>query len=92
MSKTKQLGALPKPEKSTLDKSVVLTVQQLFTYAAILVTIGASVYTFFKAIPKIDKLDDSVVQLQISNTRVEERIQSLRDILSERRIVIDTIK
>jgi len=70
------------PEK-TLDKKIVLSVQQLLTYAAFFITIGASVYTFFKAIPKIDKLDETVNQLQVSNTRVEERIIALKEAFTE---------
>ena len=70
------------PAENTLDKQVVLSVQQLLTYGAFLVTIGASIYTFFKAIPKIDKLDETVNQLQVSNSRVEERIVALKEILA----------
>jgi hypothetical protein len=67
------------PEK-LMDKQVVLSVQQIFTYGAFLLTIGASIYTFFKAIPKIDKLDETVTQLRLSNTKVEEKIGNLREI------------
>lgn len=74
----------PTPEKM-LDKKVVLSVQQILTYSAFLITIGASIYTFFKAIPKIDKLDESVNQLQVSNTRVEERIAALKESWEERK-------
>lgn len=70
--------------ESIADKQIVLSVQQLFTYGIFLVTIGASVYTFFKAIPKIDKLDQTVNQLQVSNTRVEERIVALKESLVQR--------
>jgi hypothetical protein len=70
-------------KENTLDKQVVLSVQQLLTYGAFLVTIGASIYTFFKAIPKIDKLDETVNELQVSNTRVEERIVALKEILAQ---------
>lgn len=70
--------------ETLLDKRVTLSVQQLFTYGAFLITIGASIYTFFKAIPKIDKLDESVNQLQVSNSRVEERIVALKESLEEK--------
>ena len=72
-------------KQNTLDKQVTLSVQQLLTYGAFLVTVGASIYTFFKAIPKIDKLDETVNQLQVSNSRVEERIVALRDVLAEKK-------
>ena len=75
-----------KSEKdNTLDKQVVLSIQQLLTYGVFLVTIGASIYTFFKAIPKIDRLDETVNELQVSNTRVEERIVALKEILAQRK-------
>jgi hypothetical protein len=74
----------PIPE-NTMDRKIVLSVQQLFAYAAFLLTIGASIYTFFKAIPKIDKLDETVNQLQVSNGRVEERIDALKTILAEKK-------
>lgn len=70
-----------------MDKQIVLSVQQLFTYGAFLVTIGASIYTFFKAIPKIDRLDETVNALQVSNSRVEERIVALKEILAEKKAV-----
>ena len=73
------------PKENTFDKQVVLSVQQLLTYGAFLVTIGASIYTFFKAIPKIDKLDETVNELQVSNTRVEERIVALKEILAQKK-------
>jgi hypothetical protein len=78
--------------ETILDKKVVLSVQQIFTYGAFLVTIGASIYTFFKAIPKIDKLDESVNQLQVSNTRVEERIVALKESFDEKKKALDVNK
>jgi hypothetical protein len=81
----------PAAEK-TLDKHIVLSVQQLFTYGVFLVTIGASIYTFFKAIPKIDKLDETVNQLKVSNTRVEERITALREVMAARKEGAETKK
>lgn len=71
-------------DTNTLDKKIVLSLQQLLTYTAFIVTVGASVYTFFKAIPKIDKLDESVNKLEVSNSRVEERIVALKEILAEK--------
>ena len=67
--------------ENILDKHIQLSVQQLLTYSAFLLTVGASIYTFFKAIPKLDELDESVSKLKESNDRVEERIVALRDIM-----------
>lgn len=64
---------------------IVLSMKQIITYGVFLITVGASVYTFFKAIPKIDKLDETVNQLQLSNTRVEERVAALKELLAEKR-------
>jgi hypothetical protein len=72
-------------QENTLDKKIVLSIQQVLTYAAFLITIGASIYTFFQAIPKIDKLDETVNELQVSNGRVEERILALKEILAQKK-------
>jgi hypothetical protein len=78
--------------EATLDKKITLSVQQLLSYALFFITFGASVYTFFKAIPKIDKLDETVNQLQVSNTRVEERIVALKEVLEAKREISVTLK
>jgi hypothetical protein len=64
---------------NTADNKIVLSVQQVVTYSIFLLTVGASIYTFFKAIPKIDELDKSVNLLRVSNGRVEERINALKE-------------
>lgn len=79
MKRSNQLTA-----EQILEKKVTLSVQQFFTYGVFLITVGASIYTFFKAIPKIDKLDETVNQLQVSNTRVEERILALKETFDQR--------
>lgn len=67
---------------NTADKQVVFSVQQIISYSIFLLTVGASVYTFLKALPKIDELDKSVNQLRESNGRVEERINALKETMS----------
>ncbi len=70
-------------KKQTLEDGViVLPIKQLIAYAMFLITAGASIYTFFKAIPKIDKLDESVTDLKLSNTRVEERVANLKELIA----------
>lgn len=64
---------------NTSDRQVVFSVQQIISYSIFLLTVGASVYTFFKAIPKIDELDKSINQLRESNGRVEERINAIKE-------------
>jgi len=64
---------------STSENKITLSIEQLVTYTIFLLTVGASIYTFFKAIPRIDQLDESVNQLRVSNGRVEERINALKE-------------
>lgn len=75
-----------------MDRQITLSVQQVLTYSAFLLTIGASIYTFFKAIPKIDKLDETVTQLQVSNTRVEVRLDALRETFIQQAKVVEAKK
>lgn len=78
---------MPKVSKSLdeqntfIDKKVVLSVQQIITYAITFLTIGASIYTFFKALPKIEALDVSLQQLKESNARVDQRISDLKELI-----------
>lgn len=72
-------------KENTFDRKIVLSIGQLMTYSAFLITIGASIYTFFKAIPKIEILNERVNELKVSNSRIEERIISLREIISEKK-------
>jgi cell division protein FtsB len=64
------------------DKKIVFSVQQIITYSVTFLTIGASIYTFFKALPKIDALDASLQQLKESNARVDQRISDLKEYIS----------
>ena len=84
-------SAKPAQEK-LMDRQITLSVQQVLTYSAFLLTIGASIYTFFKAIPKIDKLDETVTQLQVSNTRVEVRLDALRETFIQQAKVVEAKK
>lgn len=70
-----------RPNDSLIDREITFSIQQLITYSAFLITVGASIYTFFKAIPKIDDLDKTVNELKESNSRVEERVLALREFM-----------
>lgn len=79
--KTELVDTTNKKPVNTADKTIVLSLQQVISYTLFILTVGASIYTFFKAIPKIDELDESVTQLRVSNGRVEERINALKETL-----------
>ena len=68
----------PSEEVTIIDKKIVLSVQQIITYSITFLTIGASIYTFFKALPKIDALDVSLQQLKESNARFDQKIVDLQ--------------
>ena len=69
-------------EKSLPEKKIFLSIQQLITFSFTLITIGASIYTLFQALPKIERLDTSIQQLKESNARVDQRITDLKEMLS----------
>lgn len=71
--------------KSSLDKSIVLNFQQIITYSAFLITFGASIYTFFKAIPKLDALDKEIITIDKNVAVFEVKISDLNDYLKSSR-------
>lgn len=62
---------------NTLDKNIVLNYQQIITYSIFLITFGASVYTFYKEIPKIESLDKEVNNLNKNVAVFEQKISNL---------------
>jgi len=64
------------------ERKISFSIQQIVTYSITILTIGASIYTFVKALPKIEALDASLQQLRESNARVDQRISDLKEFIS----------
>ena len=82
----------PAQQVNLVDKKVVLSIQQILTYSITFLTIGASIYTFFKALPKIDALDASLQQLKETNARFDQRIIDLKEYIGQKNLEIKTEK
>ncbi|WP_295119669.1 hypothetical protein [uncultured Chitinophaga sp.] len=67
-----------KPSDSTAEKKVSLTYQQLFSYTLFVITFGASVYTFFNAIPKLEALNKDVNKLDKDISVLTERVENIK--------------
>ena len=65
-------------------KNIGFSIPELITYAAMLITFGASIYTFFQAIPKIDKLNEISNSLDknvaVSQVKIERLIQDVQNL------------
>jgi tetraacyldisaccharide-1-P 4'-kinase len=62
---------------STWEKNINLTFQQFVAYTIFVITFGASVYTFFEAIPKIDALSKETNDLNDHVALSQKDIQYL---------------
>ena len=67
-----------KENSDTVTKKIIyFTLQELVTYTVFVITFGASVYTFFEAIPKIDELTKTTNELNNHITASQVAIQYL---------------
>jgi hypothetical protein len=70
--KTKQSEADAKP----LKKEIKLSISEILMYSGFLLTFGASIYTFFNAIPEMKnlgtKIDTLNVQAAVSQTKIAD--------------------
>jgi len=71
------------------DKKVVFSIEQLITYSVTFLTIGASIYTFVNALPKLEALDTSLQELKVSNARVDQQISDLKEFINMQQQIQD---
>jgi len=70
-------------QTSIVDKKIVFSVQQFVTYSITFLTIGASIYTFFKALPKIDSLDSSLHDLREKSAELTRQVVDMEYLVKQ---------
>ena|SRR5258706_10922416 len=70
-------------ETPSKEAAVKFSSGELIAYSSILITLGASVYTFFSAIPEVRKLHDDNIRIEtnLNNSAkyLEQMSQSLKE-------------
>ena len=71
-------------KSDTEDKKIItLSIQEIITYAVFLITFGASVFTFFQAIPELNKLKEQTNSLDknlaVSVAKIDMIISQLNE-------------
>lgn len=81
------------PEISS-DKRLTFTIQQslaiVFGIAALSITIGTSIYTFYNAIPQLDELNKGFYELDKNVAVVASKIEDLKERIKKDDVIIIT--
>jgi|GEM_PF-5672292 len=69
-------------EQSTIQVSekikIITPIPMAITIAISLITFGASLYTFFKSLPRLEAVEKTTMQLQIKNQYYDDSIEQLK--------------
>jgi len=64
------------------EVTVTLSSSKIIAYSSILITLGASIYTFFSAIPELKKLHDDNIRIETnldnSTKQIDEMDRSIK--------------